>query len=110
MIAGLPLNSAFGRKLGARETWGNVEELLAALIEQVDAGNRLLYRINSKRGTKQPDPIKVPRPSGRDGETDPVPKKRRPATSEELVKFFGGAARFTGKPKELGPGPSAGGT
>lgn len=106
---GLPLGSAFGRALGARETWGNVEELLAVAIENIDATNRILYAANSKKGATQPKPIKVPRPSGQTGETDPVPKKR-PATSEELARYFGANVRYTGAPKAGDSVPTAEGT
>lgn len=100
-VLGIPLDGAIGQALGTLKSkgWGTVEELLAGLVEQVDATNRLLYRINSKRGTSQPKPIKVPRPDPDPRQTDPVargPKKKRPATSEELRAFFGGAVRYTG--------------
>lgn len=72
--------------------WGNQEELLATLIEVVDAGNRLFHKAHSKKGATQPKPIKVPRPA------DPTRKKRK-ATSEDLKAMFG-EVRYV--PREAG--------
>lgn len=106
----IPLTGALGFELGDHRAtgWGNVEELLAALVELTDGTNRLLFRANTKKGVTQPKPIKVPRPSGEPGETEPV-KRKRPATSEELKAFFGGAVRYTGpKVEDVNPTPGDG--
>lgn len=99
-MRGIPLEGNVGLALGdPRATgWGNVEELLAALVEVVDAGNRLFFRANTKRGQRQPDPIEVPRPERGTGETEDVRAPKRQATSEEIRAFFGGAVRYTGPP------------
>lgn len=101
LVVGIPLDGNVGREIGdPRATgWGNVEELLAGILEVVDAGNRLYFRAHTKRGAQQPKPIKVPRPERTTGETEPV-KVKRQATSEELRAFFGGAVRYTGPPLE----------
>lgn len=99
LVVNLPLDGAVGRELGdPRATgWGNVEELLAALIETVDAGNRLYFRAHTKKGKEQPKPIRVPRPTKAPGEDGAVRKPKRQATSEEMRAFFGGGAvRYTG--------------
>lgn len=99
LVSSLPLTGAVGHALDdPRATgWGNTEELLAALIETVDSGNRLYFRANTKRGTRQPDPITVPRPERKTGETEDVSRPRkRQATPEEMRAFFGGSVRYTG--------------
>lgn len=110
-MRGIPLHdSALGRALGSRQAgeWGNVEELLKVIAEQVDAGNRLFVRANSKRSAQQPKPLEITRPEPRrpKGHKAAVEApKKRPATSEELVAFFGGAARFTGTPSSSSGNP-----
>lgn len=101
LVVGIPLDGNVGREIGdPRATgWGNVEELLAALVEVSDAGNRLFFKAHAKKGTQAPKAIKVPRPERATGETEPVRRKRQ-ATSEELRAFFGGSARYTGPPIE----------
>lgn len=83
-MTGLPLDGAFGRDIGAhRPGWGNVEELLAGLIETVDVGNRVLYMANAKKGTRAPKPLKITRPGDREAE------RPKMATSAEMARFFG---------------------
>lgn len=95
LVRGIPAESALGFATGGyRPGWGATEELLAVLAELVDLGNRTFFRVNSKRGAQQPRPIEIPRPPDPNEE----PKKRRPATSEDLKALFGGAAVYTGPP------------
>lgn len=85
------MDSALGASTGSyRPGWTNIEELLAIIAETVDRGNRQFAIAFSKRGAGSPQPLKIPRPYER--------KKRRPATSEDLVEMFGGVARYTGPP------------
>lgn len=101
LLRGIPArDSALGAKLDVRQVgeWGNVEELLVLVAQVVDAGNRLFFSAHSKKGAQQPKPLDVPRP-GRRGEEE-AEKKRRPATSEELAAFFGGAVRVDPTPAE----------
>ncbi len=108
LVAGLPpTDSALGRALAIRQVgeWGLTEDLLAFLIEVVDLGNRSFVSAHSKKGASKPRPITIPRPPAprRKGEAPPVdePGKKRMATSEELVAFFGGTARYTGPKRPL---------
>lgn len=63
-------------------------ELLAALVETVDAGNRILYAVNTPKGTPIPKPIKIPRPH----EQREEPKM---SAVEDIRSFFG--MRYVGK-------------
>lgn len=101
LVRGIPAESALGVSAGGyRPGWGATEELLALLAELVDLGNRTFYRVHSKRGAQQPKPLKIPRPT----EDEEPRKKRRPATSDDLVEMFGGIARYTGPPRALETG------
>lgn len=105
LARGIPLHdSSIGAALELRQVvdWGNVEELLAGLIEVLDYGNRLFISAHSKKGAAAPKPIKVHRPKRRGLEAEEE-RERRPATSEELRAFFGGAARYTGPSLEDTP-------
>lgn len=89
-MLGLPLESNTLRKLGAWKPgeWHNVEELLAQIMETIYEGHRLFYKANAKKGSQPPPPLKVPRPAHVEEQTAKA-KKKRPATSEELARFFG---------------------
>lgn len=68
--------------------WSYPEELLAALIELVDYGNRLFFSANVKKGTRVPKPVQIIRPWQRkDHVADAAP--RRQATASEIEAFFG---------------------
>ena len=83
----LPLESRTARALGAVAPgqWHNVEELLALLAEELDFGNRLFLMTHSKKGARQPKPLKVPRPRDAGRENRPKPQ----ASTNELKAFFG---------------------
>lgn len=111
LARGIPLrDSSIGVALELRQIgeWGNLEELVAGLIEVVDHGNRLFFAAHAKKGSQTPDPIRIHRPRRRGQAADEeAPTERRPATSEELKAFFGGAVRYTGDRKALEPpGPA----
>lgn len=83
LTSGLPLESAVVRsydpdRLGVG--WGWQEDLLATLAELVDQTNRLIFAFNTKKGTRIPDAIFIPRP-GR-------VRTRRAATPEELKSLL----------------------
>jgi hypothetical protein len=75
--------------------WGNVEELLAALVELCHESNRLFILANTPK-SRRPHipPLRVPRPERPDGQTEHVHTRKRPASSEELARFFGGSVRY----------------
>lgn len=85
----VPNEGAVGVELGNTPGWTNTEELLALIAETIDAGNAAFYNVHRKKGAPPAKPLKVTRPGPK--------KKRRKATSEDLVAMFGGAARFTGR-------------
>lgn len=78
------------------------------VAELVHENTRAFVIANSKKGTQAPKPLEIPRPPRRRETTDPSPLtsgetgpvRKRPATSEELVAFFGGNARYTGAKKD----------
>lgn len=75
-------------------TWDTHAELMAALIEVTDYGNRLFYMANSKKGAAAPKPIEIRRPKSPDAIEAPKPE-RRMATTDEMKAFFGGAVTYT---------------
>lgn len=72
-------------------TWSTTEELLAGLIEVVDAGNRMFYSAHTKKGSRALEPIRIDRPWQRDEE----PKKIEKPTHSEIVRFFGDKAKVS---------------
>ena len=71
------------------QRWDTMTELLAALVELVDIGNRMFYRANFKG--RVPDPVEINRPGSNGAE----PEEHRPATAAEMRAFFGGAVEYT---------------
>ena len=67
--------------------WTSTEELIALVCELLDTGNRAFVAAHSKRGTPQPKPLQIIRPTRR----RPDPSKPRQATKAEMAAFFGGA-------------------
>lgn len=95
LVAGLPLDSALERSRdphGAGVGWSTTEELLAVAIEVLDRADRHYVRANTKKGARQPKPLKVPRPRDHS-----AMRSRRPATVNELKQIVGmvGGARVT---------------
>lgn len=102
LVRWIPPESSLGLSTGShRPGWGATEELLKLVAELVDHGNRLFYSAHKRRGAPTPKAIEILRPP------DPLeaPKKRRPATSEELKALFGATARYTGPPTRPVPDP-----
>lgn len=79
--------AAAQRDRAERDRWRNVEELLACLIEAVDFGNRLFFKVNFK-GTV-PKPVEIRRPgtntSSTEAEASP-PKLTRAAMRAMLLR------------------------
>lgn len=86
LVSGLPTDSALRRAVDPNWHWSTTDELLACLIEVNDRNGVWFYQANSKKGTKSPKPVHVPRPWD---ETD----EPTPAQSDEMKAFFGKANR-----------------
>ena len=106
LVTGLPPDSALMRSVHPDEwqwgtaagRWGSTTELLAALVEVVDVGNRYFIMANSPKGQRAPAPIVVPRPGD---------DRRRKQLSEaaEVRAFFGaGTVVVDGSKQEEGEG------
>lgn len=96
-IRNLPHESQTSRLLNEWKPneWGNVEELLAATVNELRAANHLFLKANVKKGTHIPEPQMVRRP-------DPAAEedRRRPASPEELaaaLKIGPGRVRYSPK-------------
>lgn len=91
LVAGLPPGCATHRAQdpdGYGASWGNVEELLALLIEITDRHDRHFVIANSRKNARKPRAFQIPRPRDRRG------GRKRNATGDELarmVKGLGGA-------------------
>jgi hypothetical protein len=90
----LPLRSAYHWAVDAESAltldawrWGTTEELLAALVETVDFGNRLMYSRWSKSTAPALRPIRIRRP--RKSVADEPATPRGPSTTAEIREFFG---------------------
>lgn len=90
LLQGLPAEGLVGRKLGTWESqgWNIQTELIAILAELIDVNTRVFVKANSKKGSPDPKPIKIPRPGSGTGET-----KKRKSTKAEIKRFFGGRIR-----------------
>lgn len=101
LAAGLPKDSALARSINSDlSQWSATDELLADLIEVTDHGNRLFFQAHSAEGTRQPEPLRVRRPSDREiaamAQVAPAePEAPRMATPGEMKAFFGGDVRYT---------------
>lgn len=83
LLEALPRESALVRGFDPHNgAWGNTEELLAVLAEQVDAGNRLFFAAHAKKGTRPPKPLEIRRPGQ-------VQQRRRQSSPAEVARFFG---------------------
>lgn len=60
LLEWLPADAALWRS--AKTSWTDERELLATQIEVVDGLRRAFIMAHSKKGTKPPEPIKIPRP------------------------------------------------
>lgn len=98
---GLPLESRTARELGAPKPggWGNPEELLAGVIDELRISSYYFVKANSKKGAIVPEPKMVRRPSELTGENRP-----KPLTGDALVAALGkkglGRVRYTPKTNE----------
>jgi len=60
LIHWLPPDAALWRSMGL--SWSEERELLAVNIEVLDSLRRAFLMANSKKGTKPPEPVRIPRP------------------------------------------------
>lgn len=63
--------------------WTTDTELLAAIAELLDVGNRYFVSANASKNTKLPEPLQIPRPY----KTERKAKKQ--SSTEELKAFAG---------------------
>jgi hypothetical protein len=84
------MEGAVGQARGALQAsqWKHTEELLAVIAELIHENTRAFVVVNSKKGGRPPEPLKITRPYQQS-----IKKARRKATSEDLVKMFGGRVR-----------------
>lgn len=82
MVLGLTPTGAIFRSIRPDDwMWSSEHELLALNAELTDAMYRAFIRANSKEGSQQPKPIKIPRP-GQSVE------RKRGTTLDELTKMM----------------------
>lgn len=90
LVVGLPPGCALHRAADPEAwAWNNDTELLAALVEQVSVGNVMFMAANSKKGTRTPKPIAVPRPGRLVKEREESKQARRVS----MVEFFRGKSK-----------------
>ncbi len=73
--------------------WSNVEELLAAVVEELRHSSYLFVKAHTKKGHHVPEPKPIRRP-GADGRHH----RKRPTSAEELAAAIGrgaGTVRYT---------------
>lgn len=87
LVTGLPPDGAMIRDMAYDgQEWSVTDELLAALLEEVDYGNRLYYSAHMKKGAQQPKPVEIKRP----GRQPELPEGPRPQTpTYELWRVLG---------------------
>ena len=82
-VAGLPEDSATVRSLS--NGWSVERELAASTVEQVHDLKRVLVMVNSSRGSKAPESLRIPRP-----DQPERPKPAQPMSDDrDLALFFG---------------------
>lgn len=84
LVRWLPPGSALHRS-AFPDTWAwtSEHELLAAIAELIDLNTRTFVRAHTKKGAKQPKPVRIVRPKPRED------APRKPATAQEMRDFFG---------------------
>lgn len=109
LLDGIPPGSALHRAVDPDGwAWTTTEELMASLIEVADFGNRwyIAAHIDSKKGGKVPDAIRVPRPGERRSpvpdvpqpKQEPVPVRPRPQSKpDDIKRLMGGSIHVTPK-------------
>lgn len=60
LLTWLPSDAAVWRSMG--NAWSDEKELAATNIEVVDALRRAFIVANSKKGAREPEPVRIPRP------------------------------------------------
>lgn len=90
LILHLPPESATSRRHQTdADHWTTTDELLATLIEIVDATSLRLARLWTKKGTTLPKPVSIPRPY--EPSRPPVMSMSDP----RVRQFFGGVVRYS---------------
>jgi hypothetical protein len=103
LTVGLPHESRTLRALGAPTpgAWGNVEELLAGIIDEQRVSNFYFVSAHVKQGTQVPEPKLVKRPTLVPRTDEPGGQDRpRPLNAEGLATALGkgrGVVRYTPK-------------
>lgn len=89
LVSGLPRDAALLRKLDPEQAqWGTTAELLAALIEVVDMGNRMYHAAHTRKGTTPLTPVEIRRPGGTRHDT--TTERRRPTREDFRMALLGG--------------------
>ena len=89
-MAGIPPGGALHRALDPDWAWGINEELAAVQVEMIDKLWRQTVAINSKKGSRQPDPVKIPRPWQLRKRREKTKRERRSASLAEIGRFLQG--------------------
>lgn len=77
LLGGLPLDGALARSLDPERLgvgWTRTDDFLALISELLDHGNRQEFAFNTKKGTKIPPPIFIPRPNSEQRVRDKSPQ------------------------------------
>jgi hypothetical protein len=83
LVRNLPPEAAVWRDVDPDAApWDLTRQLLASLVELTHAGQLLFLQANSKKGTKIPKPLVIPRP----GVEEP---KRQTVTPAQFASMFG---------------------
>lgn len=86
LVNGLPPDGATVRySVYHGQQWSVTDELLAALIEEIDYGNRLYFSAHSKKNSQQPKPVKIRRPI----DVIEIDGPRPQSTTTEVWQVFG---------------------
>lgn len=73
--------------------WGYKEELLAAIAELVDVGNRYFFNAHKRKGVRSPEPVRIKRPGL-------SRRPRRRATRDDIKRIFTGGTIIVAEKEE----------
>lgn len=111
LVDGLPTTGAMFRQVAfGGQAWSMTDELLAALVELTDFGNRLTFQVNAKKGSRAWKPVTIHRPRRVDApaateRAAPTNgERRKPSTKDEVKDFFGKRVRYTPKDEAVTDG------
>lgn len=86
LIRGIPPDSALQRAFDPNWRWSSTDELLSSLIEVTDRNGRWFAQVHARKGSKVPDPVRIPRPWERE-------EKSLVSSPEQVRAFFSGGKR-----------------